>query len=353
MKKVIHLMSTDDYSGAEKVAMDIIDGLKNEYEFIYVTRKGKINKVLEEKNVKYINIKKLSIKEVRRVIKECKPDIIHAHDYRASVIAALSFVNIPIISHLHNNSPWLKKINLFSIIFMLISFRIKRILAVSKSIENEYVFSSIIKNKIKVVSNPVSRESILDKIPKDTEIKKEYDICFSGRLTKQKNPIKFIEIVSKVKEKNKNIKVVMLGDGELRNSCKEKIRELNLEDNIRILGFVKDPYVIMAQSKIFCLTSDWEGYGLVAFEALTLGLPCIVSNVGGLVDIVDESCGKLCTNKQDFVNSINNILIDINMYNILKVGAINKSKKLDNFDEYMKNINKCYQKIKIKERNKR
>lgn len=335
-------MSTDDYSGAEKVAMDIINGLKNEYEFIYVTRKGKINEILKEKNIKYVNIRELSVKEVRRIVKECKPDIIHAHDYRASVIAAFSFIKVPIISHLHNNSPWLKKINLFSIIFMLTSFRIKRILAVSKSIENEYIFSSIIKNKIEVVGNPVSRESILDKIPKDTEIKKEYDICFSGRLTKQKNPIKFIEIVSKVKEKNKNVKVVMLGDGELRNSCKEKIRELNLEDNIKLLGFVKNPYIIMAKSKIFCLTSDWEGYGLVVFEALTLGLPCVVSKVGGLVDIVDDNCGKLCIKEKEFVDSINNILINTNIYKILRNGAISKSKKLDNFDEYMKKISKYY-----------
>lgn len=342
MKRVIHLMSTDDYSGAEKVAMDIINGLKNEYEFIYVTRKGKINEILKEKNIKYVNIRELSVKEVRRIVKECKPDIIHAHDYRASVIAAFSFIKVPIISHLHNNSPWLKKINLFSIIFMLTSFRIKRILAVSKSIENEYIFSSIIKNKIEVVGNPVSRESILDKIPKDTEIKKEYDICFSGRLTKQKNPIKFIEIVSKVKEKNKNVKVVMLGDGELRNSCKEKIRELNLEDNIKLLGFVKNPYIIMAKSKIFCLTSDWEGYGLVVFEALTLGLPCVVSKVGGLVDIVDDNCGKLCIKEKEFVDSINNILINTNIYKILRNGAISKSKKLDNFDEYMKKISKYY-----------
>ena len=345
MKRVIHLMSTDDYSGAEKVAMDIINGLKNEYEFIYVTRKGKINEILKEKNIKYVNIRELSVKEVRRIVKECKPDIIHAHDYRASVIAAFSFIKVPIISHLHNNSPWLKKINLFSIIFMLTSFRIKRILAVSKSIENEYIFSSIIKNKIEVVGNPVSRESILDKIPKDTEIKKEYDICFSGRLTKQKNPIKFIEIVSKIKEKNKNVKVVMLGDGELRNSCKEKIRVLNLEDNIKLLGFVKNPYIIMSKSKIFCLTSDWEGYGLVAFEALTLGLPCVVSKVGGLVDIVDENCGKLCIKEKEFVDSINNILIDTNIYNILKNGAINKSEKLDNFDQYMNNLDRIYKNL--------
>lgn len=343
MKRVIHLMSTDDYSGAEKVAMDIINGLKNEYEFIYVTRKGKINEILKEKNIKYINIRELSVKEVRRIVKECKPDIIHAHDYRASVIAAFSFVKVPIISHLHNNSPWLKKINLFSIIFMLTSFRIKRILAVSKSIENEYIFSSIIKNKIEVVGNPVSRESILDKIPKDTEIKKEYDICFSGRLTKQKNPIKFIEIVSKVKEKNKNVKVVMFGDGELKNNCKEKIRELNLEDNIKLLGFVKNPYIIMGQSKIFCLTSDWEGYGLVAFEALTLGLPCVVSNVGGLVDIVDNDCGYLCNTDEEFINEMISVLKDKKKYQIKSNKAIEKSKKLDNIEEYMSKLDKIYQ----------
>lgn len=345
MKKIIHLMSTNDYSGAEKVVIDIINGLKNEneYELIYVTPKGKINEILEERNIKYINIEKLSIKEVRRITKKYKPSIIHAHDYRASLIAAFSFVKVPIISHLHNNSPWIQTLHPYSFALLLAGFRIQKILTVSASIEKEYIFAKFIKKKIESVGNPVSIHEITDNIPK--ELKKKYDICFSGRLTKQKNPIKFITIIYNMKNRFPKIRAVMLGSGELKEKCIKEIKRLGLEENIELKGFVKNPYIIMAQSKIFCLTSDWEGFGLVAFEALALGLPCVVSEVGGLIDIVNEKCGKLCSNKEEFIKEINNLMSDKSYYDKKSKNAIKEAKILENFDEYMDNIKNIYNKF--------
>ena len=343
MKRIIHLMSTDDYSGAEKVAIDIIEGVSDDYELIYATRSGNINKVLQERNIKYINIKKLSIKEIRRIVKEDKPDIIHAHDYRASLMAALSFVKVPIISHLHNNSPWIKTLHPYSFALLIASLRIKKFLIVSKSIQEEYIFSKFINKKVECIGNPVSVENIISKVPKN--LVKKYDVCFSGRLTKAKNPIKFINIISEVKKQIPDIKVVMLGDGELRGKCEEEIKKLRLEKNIRMEGFVKKPYIIMAQSKIFCLTSEWEGYGLVAFEALSLGLPCVVSNVGGLPQIVDGDCGKLCKKSDEFVNEIIELLRDKNRYINKSEKSIDKSKRIENIDKYMQKLKIIYKEI--------
>ena len=343
MKRIIHLMSTDDYSGAEKVAIDIIKGLKEDYDLIYVTRKGKINEILEKNNIKYINIKKLSIREVRRIVKEYKPDIIHAHDYRASLIAAFSFIDVPIISHLHNNSPWIKILHPYSFAFLLASIRISKIFIVSHSIKNEYIFSKFVNKKIINIQNPVSVKNVTSQIPE--RVDKKYDICFCGRLTKPKNPIKFIEVVSEIKKNFQGIRVIVLGDGELINDCKEKIKELNLQDNIILKGFVNNPYIYMAESKIFCLISDWEGYGLVAFESLALGLPCVVSNVGGLVNIVDEKCGKLCDNKEEFVKEIVNLMSNKKIYEKKSKNAIKKANSLENLRKYMRNIKTVYNEL--------
>ena len=59
------------------------------------------------------------------------------------------------------------------------------------------------------------------------------------------------------------------------------------------------------------------GYGLVAFEALTLGKPCVVSNVGGLRNIVDSTCGELCNpnNIHEYINETEKLLLDKNYYN--------------------------------------
>lgn len=339
-KRVLHIVNSNSYSGLEKVAIDIIKNLENEYDLYYVTQDGSIVERLEKENVKRIKLNKMSIREIRRICKEYKPDIIHAHDYTATIITAFSFVKVPIISHLHNNAPWIKKLNLYSIIMLIASMRIKKILTVSDAIRKEYIFSKYISKKIENISNPVSVEDIINKVPK--QIEKKYDICFCGRLTKAKNPIKFISIISELKKDIPNIKSIMLGDGELRKECEEKIEKLNLQNNIKMIGFVENPYIYMAEAKIFCLTSDWEGYGLVAFEALALGLPAYVTPVGGLSDIVDEQCGKLCSENYDFVTSITKVLNDEKLYVLKRINAMEKSKQLENISQYIHKLKNIY-----------
>lgn len=337
-------MSTDDYSGAEAVNFEIVRQLKNDYDFFWVSRKGKINRFLDEANIKWIKIDRLSKKEVKRIIKTYHPDILHATDYRASVICALSHGHTPYISHIHNNSPWIKRVNLNSLIFLYAAKKAETILTVSDSIEREYIFSRLIKNKIKNIGNPVSRAKILNKI-ENLSRKKRYDVCTVARLTKQKNPDRFLRIIQKLQKKIPKIKCVWVGDGELANKVKQRAKKMDVGKNIDFVGFQKNPYKYMAQSNIFVLTSDWEGYGLAAFEALSLGLPCVVSNVGGLVDIVDKDCGQLCESEADFLEEIYKLYRNAKYYSTKAKNALNKSISLDNSTIFAQSIDNCYESI--------
>ena len=342
MKKIFFILSTDDFSGAEAVNFSIIENLRHKYEFYWVSRKGKINQFLKDKNVNFIEINELSVREINRIIKQYKPDLIHATDYRASVICAFSKLGkIPLISHVHNNAPWLKKLHPFTFTFLFASCKMDSILTVSDSIKNEFIFSKLISKKIINIGNPIDRQKILNKV-KTIKNEKKYDICCVARLAKQKNPQKFIEIINEIKKVKNDLKVVWIGKGELLSQCINKCKELNLEDNIKFIGFQKNPYVYMKQSKIFMLTSDWEGFGLVAFEALTLGLPSVVSNVGGLPSVVNEKCGKLCNENSEYINEVIKLLRDTKYYNSKKNNAILQSKKIENITEYMHQLSMIY-----------
>ncbi len=343
-KRIAHIINSNIYSGLENVVCTIMEQLQNQFEMIYVPQPGPIVEILDEKQIPYYLIKKMSITEIRTFVVKWNPDILQAHDYTASVICALANPKIPIINHLHNNSPWLKNRGLNSLVYLYAAIKADKILTVSKAIENEYVFSKYIRNKIEVIGNPVSRERILYNI-KELSNNKKYDICCVGRLAEPKNPLRFIRIIKKITEKYPLIKVVWVGDGELKDLVLSEVKSLKLQNNIEFVGFQKNPHQYMNESKVFMLTSSWEGYGLVAFESLTLGLPTVVSNVGGLPNIVDNECGLLCETDDDFINEIDKLLNCSSYYDEKRRKAIEKSQKIENIKEYTSTLEKKYSKL--------
>lgn len=343
MKKMImHLLTSNIYSGAENVAITIIEELNKKYNFIYVCQKGPVEKILNEKKIPYISLKKINYFSIKKIIKKYKPDLIHAHGFTTSVICFMLGNKIKYISHLHNNKRWIKNINAKSILYLMSAKKAKKILVVSKAINDEYIFSKKIKNKIIEIGNPVFFEKIRKKI-KNSDCTKKYDICCVARLTSQKNPTKFINVINKLRKIIPNIKAIWVGDGELKNDAIKYTSSLNLQDNIEFIGFKENPYNYMYSSKLFVLTSDWEGYGLVAFEALSLGVPAIVSNVGGLPEIVDNNCGNLCISETDFTNAIVNLLNNPIELNKKSKAAIEKAKELNNIDKYISVLDEVYE----------
>lgn len=346
MKKILHVLASSAFSGAESVAITIITNMNEEYEMAYSSPRGKIEKKLKKKKITYYGMNKLNINELRKIIKEYHPNIIHAHDYRASFLCTLLKGKAKLILHIHNNAPWIKKFCLRSMTFLIASKKADKILIVSNSIQNEYIFSKIIKNKFICIDNPVSSKNILSQV-KNYQANKKYDICCTARISRVKDPITFLNIVYELKKKMPTIIAIWIGGSDdlvYVNSILNEVRKLELEKNIKFLGWKENPYTYMAESKIFLLTSEYEGYGLAAFEALSLGLPCVVSNVGGLSSVVDDSCGKLCEkgNIMEYCNEITNLLTNEDYYINKSKKAIIKSKKLDNLEEYCTKLDKIY-----------
>ena len=255
-KKIFFIMSTNAFSGAEAVNFRIIENLRNKYDFYWISRKGPINQLLNEKKIKWIEISKLSQKEIKRVVKQYNPDILHATDFRASVVCSLANTGKYLISHIHNNSPWIKYPGINSIIFLYSGMKSDRILTVSKSIEKEYIFTLFLKSKMECIGNPISRKEILSKINKENK-NKIYDICCVARITEQKRPELFLQIISEIKKQYPRIKSVWVGDGELKNKIIKLSKKLNLDKNIDFVGYLKDPYAYLCLGGIWfsCLRS--------------------------------------------------------------------------------------------------
>lgn len=338
-KKVLHILATNKYSGAENVACQIIDAFRNdkEIEMVYCSPKGEIENVLKEKNIKYIPIEKLDLANVKKVIKEYNPDIIHAHDFRAGLIAAGLKKNKKVISQLHNNPPFIKKWGPKSIAYNLVKNKFDEILVVSKAVKEEAVFLKRVKPKVTVVNNCINKEDVLEKT-KQYEVKESYDICFVGRLSLQKNPIKLIDIIKKINEIKPGIKAVIIGDGEEREKIEKYIQENKLENVIEMKGFQSNPFPYLAKCKVALMPSIFEGFGLVAIESMICGVPVLNSGVGGLATIFENDKYYICDEVEEYAKKAVEIISSDKKYdfdNILnKYTDINVWKK--NFVEVYK-----------------
>lgn len=342
--KVVHILNTGAYSGAENVAIQIINNLnkRSDIENIYMSKDGTIRGVLEENGIEFYSVEKVTRKAIRKMISDLKPDILHCHDYTTSILATLS-TGKPIVSHLHNNSPWLKRPGIYSWAYLFSCVRYVEILLVSESIKEEYVFSKLVNKKMQIIGNPINVETIVSG-GNAFQVEKEYDICFLGRLSPPKSPFLFLKIVERLKSKFPELKVCMIGDGELKNDIEQSIRAMNLETTVELLGFKNNPYPYLKHSKFLLGTSTWEGYGLFAVEALALGKPVICTAVGGLPMIVNDSCGVVCETEDELYGACIKMLEEPEFYGKKASGAKRRVEEIVNMDAYMKNIIKAYEK---------
>lgn len=152
-KKIMHLLTGTSFSGAENVACQIMACFKNdaEYEMFYCSPDGKIREALKERNVRFAPMKEWSLSEVKRIIREEKPDIIHAHDMKASFFAALLCGRIPLISHVHNNNFDSRGISAKALLYRYAAQKAKHIFWVSKSAYEGYAFHEQFEGKSSIL----------------------------------------------------------------------------------------------------------------------------------------------------------------------------------------------------------
>lgn len=345
--RVLHLINSHVYSGAENVIITIMENTQHDVCSCYASPVGSIQDVLKEKRLNYIPIqeKNLSPANIKAVINYYKPDIIHAHDFRAGIFSCMTMTSVPIINHLHNNSPWLKRYSAYTVLYAICCSRFKQILTVSDSVMDEFVFGRFFQSKNQVIGNPFDAERI-QKLSESANLQDPSDVIFIGRLTPQKNIFFLLEVVRLLSLQIPTIRVAIVGDGELRHDMEKRINDLCLTKNIKIYGFQKNPYGLLKKSSVLCMPSKWEGFGLAAAEALSLGVPVICSGVGGLKDVVDDSCGKLCRfDLEEYVDEIIKCLTN-NMYKFKKsISAKKKAKELSNLSNYTNKIRRIYRNV--------
>lgn len=295
--KVFQVVPTLGTGGAEKFVSDLMMNFSEDVEATLVVlypRNGFfLEKALDDKKIKviYLNKKKGMdlglVKDLKKLIKEYKPDVINTHLYSLSYVAlATRFMrHKPLIFHTVHNladkelTKKKQKINNFCFHHLKVHpIGISKL--ITKSIEENYKLSNV-----DTIYNGIEYQKYYcDKVD-------DRDIHFIhvGRFSKQKNHVTLINAMRLVVDKYNDACLYLLGDGELKVECEELVNQLHLQENIKFLGNCNNVEYYLKKAKYFVLPSNYEGNPISLLEALAAGCVSIVTPVGGVPDIVSDN----------------------------------------------------------------
>lgn len=154
------------------------------------------------------------------------------------------------------------------------------IIAVSRGVAEDLIcLLDLPRERVKVIYNPVINDDIdylAQQKPGHSWFEKTSPpiILSAGRLHPQKDFPTLLKAFALV-SKDKPCRLMILGEGEERNKLEALVCELQLQGRVVFPGQVANPYAYMAQSRLFVLSSAWEGFGNVLAEALAVGTPVV------------------------------------------------------------------------------
>ncbi len=134
------------------------------------------------------------------------------------------------------------------------------------------------RGKVIVVLGAVDLDKIKKWRLKNGKLSKLYDSVFQGRFHPQKGVVELVDIWRKVVDKKPDAKLAMVGDGPLMKDVKLKIKNLKLENHIKLFGYLFDgpeKYKVFSQSKIVVHPAFYDSGGMAAAEAMAFGLPAV------------------------------------------------------------------------------
>jgi glycosyltransferase involved in cell wall biosynthesis len=155
------------------------------------------------------------------------------------------------------------------------------IILVSKDTADHFQKATHIpEKKIKVIYNPVVSRKIAEQSlvpPGHAWFSRPNTIVIlaAGRLTAQKDFATLLRAFSLVRTDQPSVKLIILGEGEDRSRLERLSRELNIEEDIQLPGYVLNPFTYMANADLFVLSSKWEGFANVLVEAMACGTPVV------------------------------------------------------------------------------
>lgn len=294
--KIVHIIDSLLIGGAET----LVAGYYNELNAHNI--ESKLIALQNTNKFKHINIdysigKEVStfsiisqITKIKKFVLQYEPDIIHTHLPLSTFVVRLLNPKIPILFSVHNQlSKTLPKNSFAYLKEKFIRSQNEYPLFVSKMIANDYMqnFRKYPKHYqlYNYIEDVYFQEEKM-KIPSFDSNHNKIKLIAVGSLKEQKNYHFLLESLSKINPDYYQLDVY--GAGVLKNELEQKIDRLNLKNNITLKGQITNLSEVLSTYDAFVSASSYEGFGIAPIEALSVGLPALLSDI----DVYKEVAGN-------------------------------------------------------------
>lgn len=288
-----HVLTFIRHNEAERPFKKVYIGKRN-FNIIWIILR--ILSEIKKNPSKYFSLRR---REIKKVVEEVKPEVIHAHFGQMGVLVApiAKKLNIPLVvtfygydaSSLLKDEFWLRE-------YKKLWNSVNAITALSENMKNVLIDTGCFENKISIIH--LSRK--LDDITLKETQNGIRNFISVGRLTEKKGHADTIYAIKKVLDSGYKINLKIIGEGPLKEELQNLIIDNKLQDNVKLLGAVKNEETLKqlytADAFILCSKTakngDQEGTPTVFVEAQAIGLPCISTLHVGIPEMIPDENKK-------------------------------------------------------------
>ena len=347
---ILHISRTMDIGGAERIVYQLSSDLKDEFDSVHVASTGGLweselsakgiqhHKILDIDSKNPLTVLKL-LTSIRQIIKKNEITIVHTHHRMAAFYIRLLKLVHPKLIHVYTAH------NVFKDKLPLYRFALKN----AKSVAVGEAVNKNLKEDVVITDSRVIYNGV---VLKETDDQVDEIISYGGiklgciaRLSEQKGLTYLLDAMSLLTVKD--IRLFIVGDGELRNELENKVKELDLQDSVTFLGYRKD-IVECINSFDFCvLPSVFEGFGLVAIEAFMNSKTLVATDIPGLNEVVTNKNGILVPAKDPaaLASAIDKLATDATLRQELSSQAKKDYENRFSYPMFLENYRALYREI--------
>ena len=312
--RVLHLIHTLEIGGAQKVIVNLLRGIdKSRFELstVCLRKKGPIYDEIKSMGGKACQIPKKSkldlsiILKLKRYLQEEDFHILHTHNFSAGLWGRLAALELkskrPILVHTEHGR--LGEVQLWrKIIMRYLAIRTDTIISVADETRDYLVHSiRLPENRVTVIKNGIDLNYLISRMDQKVDViddilqktPKARFIINVAALSPVKDHATLLKAFKYVLSKLPDIHLLLVGDGPLRLELTKLASALGVDANTHFLGERHDIGAILAKSDVFVLSSLNEGNPISLLEAMGMGVPPVVTSVGGLPEMVENTVNGL------------------------------------------------------------